>query len=128
MLPIRIIRAAPPMVVGSTGMTPQQSQARANQVEDAAPLPMQVVGGIAKGAGTLARPALNAMDYATTGNTRDVGSMLDARTPAQRIGKYGTIAAAVVPAAVAAPVATVGGVVGGTVGAGAGQVMGKRQA
>jgi hypothetical protein len=114
-----------PLVVGSTGMTPQQSLARAQQIEDSASLPMQVVGGIAKGAGTLARPALDAMDYSATGNTQGVGPMLDARTPMQRIAKYGTIVAAAAPAAIAAPVATAGGVIGGTLGAGAGQVIGK---
>lgn len=109
----------------SSGMTPAESQARAQQIEKNSSLPMQIVGGVAKGAGTLARPVLNAMDYATTGNTQDVGSMLEARTPAQRVGKYATIAAVATPAAIAAPLATVGGVIGGTVGAGAGQVIGK---
>jgi hypothetical protein len=117
-------RGGAPMVMGS-GMSPQQSTARANQIEDTAALPMQMVGGIAKGAGTFARPLLDGMDYAATGNTRDVGPMLDARTPGQRVGKFGTIAAMAVPAFVAAPLATAGGVIGGTVGAGAGQVIGK---
>ena len=104
---------------------PRGSVGYQQQMEQSAPLPLQVVGGIAKGGGTLARPALDAMDYAATGNTQDVGSMLEARTPAEKVGKYGTIAAAAAPAVVAAPVATVGGIAGGALGAGAGQLIGK---
>lgn len=114
----------------TTSFSPAANDPRASleyqqQMERNSSLPMQVVGGIAKGGGTLARPVLNAMDYATTGSTQDVSPMLEARTPVQKVGKYGTIAAAIVPAAVTAPLATAGGVVGGTLGAGAGQVIGK---
>lgn len=108
-----------------SGMTPAESEARADQIEKNSSLPMQVVGGVAKGAGTLARPVLDAAALQTGSSPQDVDQMLTPQTSAQAVGKYGTIAAAVAPAAIAAPGATAGALAAGTAGSYAGGKAGQ---
>lgn len=103
---------------------PRGSVAYQQQLEANAPAAMQVIGGIAKGAGTIASPLLDAANYAANGRTDTASQMLQPNSNLQRAGKWGTLAAAAVPAAVAAPVATAGGAAAGTLGAGAGQLIG----
>jgi hypothetical protein len=110
-----------------SGMSPQQSQARANAIEQNDSLPLQLVGGAAKGAGTLARPFLDVTAYAMGAKPQEVDQMLTPQTKAQANAKAGTEGAALIasaPLVAAAPLAAAGGVLGGTVGAGAGQVIG----
>lgn len=108
-----------------SGMTPEQSLDRANQIEKNASLPMQAVGGVAKGAGTLLKPVLDVAALQTGSSPQDVNQMLTPQTGTQVLAKYATIGAGVVPAAVAAPGATVGGLVGGTLGGVAGHAVGQ---
>jgi hypothetical protein len=110
-----------------SGMTPEQSQSRANAIEQNDSLPMQIVGGVAKGAGTIARPFLDVTGYAMGASPQDINQMLTPQTKTQANAKAateGTALVAAAPVVAAAPLATAGGIVGGTLGAGAGQVIG----
>ena len=107
-----------------TGGTSLAMRSNPSQVEDATPgTGMNLVAGVAKGAGTLATPVLdlgNLIAKHTGGNPVDINKMLAAHGASQTIGKLGTIGATIAPAAVLNPAGTAlalgGGAVGGTVG------------
>lgn len=108
-----------------SGMSPQDSQARANAIEQNSSLPMQVVGGVAKGAGTLARPVLDAAALQTGTSPQEVDQMLVSRTPVQAGAKYATVGAVAAPGIAAAPVAAATGLATGTATGMAGNAIGK---
>ena len=106
-----------------SGLTPEQSQVRSNDIEAGMSAPMQAVAGIAKGGGMLASPVLDVANK-IAGGRGNVGEMLKARGPIQEATRDATLGAAILPAAAAAPATTAAGLVGGTLGAGAGQAIG----
>jgi hypothetical protein len=107
-----------------TGGTSLAMRSNPSQTENAQPgTGLNLVAGVAKGAGTLATPVLdigNLIAKHTGGNPVDINKMLAAHGAAQTIGKIGTIGATIVPSAVLNPAGTAlalgGGAVGGTVG------------
>lgn len=114
-----------------TSFTPAANDPRGNpdyqdQMERNAPLPLQIAGGISKGAGTLARPLLDAAAVATRSTPQQINDMLVSRTPTEAAAKYATMGAATAPAIAAAPVASAVGGAAGTLGA-AGGAAGARQ-
>ena len=123
--------AADPNRVGGTGMamapegaqwsapaepaSRQESLQRLGDAETNAGLPMRVLTGAMKGAATMARPVVDAMNLGAGGNTpAEQSYMLEGRTPAETAAKVGTMGAMMAPAAVEAPVATALGLAGGT--------------
>ena len=105
---------------------PRGSVEYQHQMEANAPLPIRVMGGVSKGAATLARPVADLIALGIGMSPQDVDEELTPRSTAERVAKYGTVAAGIVPAAVTAPVATAGAMVGGTVGGAAGQYAGQK--
>lgn len=96
----------------------QESLQRLAQAETDAPLPMRVATGAMKGAGTLERPVIDAINMAkgANGNTpQEQSEMLAARTPAETAAKVATVGAGMAPAVMAAPVATALGLGAGSV-------------
>src|ERR1035437_7055971 len=109
----------------SSGMSPEESTARADNIERNASLPMQIIGGIAKGGGTIARPVLDAGAYLINAPSGTVDQMLTPKTTAQSLAKYGTIGAAIAPAAIAAPFTAARALIGGGLGSGVGNLIGQ---
>src|ERR1035437_9456595 len=109
----------------SSGMSPEESTARADNIERNASLPMQIISGIAKGGGTIARPVLDAGAYLINAPSGTVDQMLTPKTTAQSLAKYGTIGAAIAPAAIAAPFTAARALIGGGLGSGVGNLIGQ---
>lgn len=114
----------------TTSFTPAANDPRGNpayqdQMERNAPLPLRIAGGVAKGAGTLARPLLDVAALGTGATPQQIDEMLVSRTPAEAAAKYATVGAAALPAAAAAPVTTAVGTAAGMAGAAGGQAAGR---
>ena len=109
----------------SSGMTPEESTERARQIEANAPFPIKVAAGMSKAAGTLGRPVLDVIAKGTGAQPQDIDQMLTPKGTTEKIAKYGTMGAAIVPAAVEAPVVTVAALGGGAAGGYAGQKAGE---
>lgn len=111
----------------SSGLSPEEDRARAVNIEKNAPAPIRAMGGIAKGAGEIARPVLDVVALGTGQTPEDINEMLETRTPLEKGFKYGTVASSLAvsaPAALAAPLATAGGLAAGA----AGMIGGKKLA
>ena len=100
----------------SPDMSPEESQARSAQIEANAPLPMRIIGGIAKGGGTLARPVLDVTALGTGSTPQEIDEMLAPRSTAEKVAKYTTVAAPIIASGVAAPAATALALGAGTIG------------
>ena len=104
----------------------QESIQRLGEAEKNAPLPMRLLTGVAKGAATLAKPAVDAINLATGQNTpQETSQMMAPQSGAEAGAKYATVAAPLIAGGVAAPAALAGGLLGGAGGGYAGGAAGR---
>jgi hypothetical protein len=80
-----------------------------------APLPMQMVSGVAKGLGTLGKPVMDVVGALGGVPQQAINQSLQAQTPTEGVAKVGTMGAVAAPGFVAAPLASTGAQAGGTI-------------